>query len=216
MTRTSKSPPRRGAHAGSGRGGPRRRWLALALIAAAVVVALAMLVARRREARSPAPAPAPSMQALAALNDSLNSAFHDGDLDAALEMAARLAHAVPGNSSVIRMLGVMLHDHATMVRPRFGAERSATRTSLERIETELRVLALMDSAAALARTPEDWAKAREWYGQTLENLGMPLDAIGVYAEVLQRVPGSTSAAGRAAWLSERLKDPRVRDPEGAR
>jgi hypothetical protein len=90
----------------------------------------------------------------------------------------------------------------------YGRERSATRTSLERVTMEKRGLALMDSATTAARTPVEWARAQYWSGVVRENLGLTTDALRLYTGAHLRAPGATPALTHAAALMKYLSDPR--------
>jgi hypothetical protein len=68
-----------------------------------------------------------------------------------------------------------------------------------------------DSARVLAAGEEEWIAAAEVYGKTLEYLGLPLDAYGIYTQILQRKADHGFATGRAYWLREHLGNPLLPD-----
>jgi hypothetical protein len=87
--------------------------------------------------------------------------------------------------------------------------RPEARTSLDRIRVELRVLALLDSAAANARDNDEWSRARRWSGQTYDNYGLPLDALRIYTEIWMRNPGFQPAIARSQEQLKILLDPQT-------
>lgn len=116
------------------------------------------------------------------------------------------ASTPPRDPVELRGLALAEHNRAWVASPS-APERSATRTSLERIAMERRALALLDSSAAKARTPDEWARARYWTGMVHENLGLTVDALRIYTGVHMRAPGTTPALAHAAALMGYLRDP---------
>jgi hypothetical protein len=156
--------------------------------------------------RTPAPHPAPI--ATDAMAESLLVADAGNDWDGALRWAHRLVVAEPANPTSALLLGVAWHNRSFM-GSKYGRERSATRTSLERIEMESRALALIDSAVAGMRSNESWAEAMSYGGQVYETLGLPLEALQYYVAVRQRLPNYPAALPRAVFVEESLRDPRT-------
>jgi hypothetical protein len=115
--------------------------------------------------------------------------------------------AAPRDPLTLRSLALAEHNQAWVASPS-APERAATRTSLERIVMEKRALALLDSSAATARTPEEWARAQYWSGMVHENLGLVTDALRLYAGIHARAPGTTPALAHATALMGYLRDPR--------
>jgi len=186
----------------------RAVWLILAVLLLGAGSAWVVLHRRAGTTRAPEPAlPIP------VLLDSVNAAEEERDWPRACFWFQRLVDADPGNPTALLGLGLAWHNRG-WTGPRHGPERSATRTSLERIAMNLRALALMDSAARLPGTPEEWASARTWHGQTYETLGLPLDALQDYAEISRRQPGYEPVRGRLAWVLQSLRDP-LKRPTGA-
>jgi hypothetical protein len=176
----------------------------LATIGVAVAVVAIAIVLRRR---APAPPPPMSQATFIALAESLDVATASSDWDRAYDVSSRLARSYPRHSGVIRKLAVALHNRTVAERVEHGVRRPAVRTSLERIERTVTVLALLDSAAALASDPSEWALARQWKGQTLERVGLPLDAVEVYEDILVRIPSFAPAVQRAAAVRVLLENP---------
>lgn len=146
-----------------------------------------------------------------ALADSTDAATRRGDWDAALTFALALERVAPNLSGAQRKLSVAWHNYGTGVRTVDGQPRSARRTSLDKIECDIRSLAAADSARSLANGEAEWLAAAEVYGKTLEYLGLPLDAFGIYAQMLQRKPDEQGAQVRAYWLREHLRNPMLPD-----
>ena len=61
----------------------------------------------------------------------------------------------------------------------------------------------------LATSVEDWAAAGIWYGRVLEYNGLPLEALRLYATILDRKPDDAFAASRVVYLRDRLLKPRT-------
>jgi hypothetical protein len=184
----------------------KRPLVAIAVVG--ITLALAATSWLRTRPRPEAPASALPTQAL--LDSAVNASTRQ-DWVAAVPALERLNHRFPGNSTLICDLGQALHNYAVVQRPRAGVPHPAMRNSLERMETEQQVFALLDSAAAVARTEEQWLEARERYAETFENLGLPLDALVQYGRILRRVPTDRKSGGRVSWVRIRLRDPLVVD-----
>ena len=123
----------------------------------------------------------------------------------AYDWAARLTQREPRNASLLLGEGTALHNVAWGVKR--SGERFTARTSLDRLTLDLQAMALMDSSARLADTPEMWARARGWQGQLYEVLGLPGDALDIYYEVGQRVPNDPKAIGRGRYVLNLFHDP---------
>lgn len=177
----------------------------LLLIVAAVLLIPRIQSSFRRTASTGVPAGA---QALA---DSTDAATRRGDWDSALDHALELARVAPHLSGAQRKLAIAWHNYGTGVRTVDGTSRTALRTSIEKIECELAALAAADSARTRAAGDEEWVAAAEVYGMTLEYLGLPLDAIEVYVQILERRPGHEKAQERVFWLREHLRNPLLPD-----
>ncbi len=194
------SPSRR--HPGGRR---RRRWSVLfSVVVAGGLVAL--FVTTRR-----APEVVPPVGGFAAGAESLNAATRRHDWAEAEQWAERLAVEQPRNFQVIYELALSLHNHSTAMTPRFNRPRPALRLSLERVAAEMRVLALLDSAARLAATPDDWARAQLLSGMAYEGLGLPIEALEIFRAVNQRSPKLAGPMLRMRWISAHLANPRVPD-----
>jgi hypothetical protein len=166
------------------------------------VAAVGLFATRRRPVL---PEAEPEL-ATPAMAESARVVIAENDWERALHWTRRLALAEPENPMFTLGLGLAWHNHA-WGGSRYGRARSATRTSLDRIEMELRALALIDSAVNRARTTEEWARAGRWYGQTYENLGLPLDALEIYQRIRQEHPGYQPILPRVAFLMQSLRDP---------
>ena len=183
----------------------RRPWsLLIAVVVAGGLVAL--FVATRR-----APQVAPPVAGFAAGAESLNASTRRHEWAEAEQWAERLAAEQPRNFQVIYSLALSLHNHSTAMTPRFNRPRPALRLSLERIAAEMRVLALLDSAARLAATPEDWARAQLLRGMAFEGLGLPIEALETFRAVNQRSPKLAGPELRMRWIAAHLANPRVPD-----
>ena len=183
----------------------RRRWLGLMTLATA-----AGLVALFYSTRRPTVAP-PVAANFAAGADSLNAATRRHDWAGAEQWAERLAIEQPRNGQVLYELALSLHNHSTAMTPRFNRPRSALRLSLDRIAAETRVMALLDSAARVAATPDDWARAQLLRGMAFEGLGLPIEALECYRAVNTRMPKLGGPAQRLRWVIAHLADPRLPD-----
>lgn len=153
----------------------------------------------------------------AALDDSVRAGIARREWTRTLHFAERLAAADPLNSNAIRNLAVMIHNQATASVQGPEGPRPALRTSLERIESEIRVHALLDSASRLAANDTEWARAQLWYGMSLERLGVPIHALGVFTTIGARVPAFTEVNGHIGRLAQLLVNPvaplRMTNPE---
>ena len=141
-----------------------------------------------------------------ALADSANVATTARDWERAIFWANMLARREPTNPSVVLGLAAATNN-LTWGGGRYERARTPTRTSLDRMRIRRRAIALVDSATALARSDEMWARARQMLGEFYENDGMPVDAFEVYADILRRSPNFAPARGRAAWVAAHLRHP---------
>lgn len=48
---------------------------------------------------------------------------------------------------------------------------------------------------------------RHWRGQLYENLGLPLDALAIYQDVLRLTPDYPATLPRLAWVNTHLMNP---------
>jgi hypothetical protein len=80
------------------------------------------------------------------------------------------------------------------------------RTSCARVRAFDYTLTLLDSASA-ARDRDDLALIHLRLGQLYEMMGLPIDALTLYADGLRRVPGDSVIELRSAWVMDHLKDP---------
>jgi len=191
----------------SARAGRRRhtRWPLLITLAGA-----AGLLALYVTSRQPVVAP-PVSGSFAAGAESLNAATERRDWSGAELWAERLVMEQPHNFDVLYTLALSHHNRTTAMTPRFSRPRPALRRSLERIAAEIRVLALLDSAAHVARTPEEWARAQLLRGMAYEGLGLPIEALEAYRGANQRAPKLEAAGRRMRWVSAHLSDPRLQE-----
>lgn len=189
-------------HGGPGMGG--------AIVVLVLIVAAVLLIPRiqRGFRRAPVTGVPAGAQVLA---DSTDAATRRGDWDAALGFAQELVRVAPHLSGAQRKLAIAWHNHATGVRTVNGEPRTPVRTSVAKIESELAALAAADSALARAASDEEWVAAAEIYGKTLEYLGLPLDALEIYARILERRPDHAIAQTRAVWVREHLRNPLLPD-----
>jgi hypothetical protein len=175
----------------------------LILLIAVLVGGATGMWALVRQRTAPSPAPPISATAMA---DSTLAADARKDFEDVLHWARLMAAAEPSNPTLVLILGLAWHNYSFM-GSRYGRERSATRTSLERIEMETRALALIDSAAAGMRSNEQWAEAMSEGGQVYENLGLPLDALQYYTAVHERLPNYPPVLPRVVFVVKSLRDP---------
>jgi hypothetical protein len=150
--------------------------------------------------------PAPPPISTAAMTESTRVASDARDWEGTLHWARALVAAEPANPAFAVCLGMVWHDYS-FLRSRYGRDRPATRTSLERIEMESRALALIDSAATAMRSDEQWAEAMSSAGQVYETLGLPLEALQHYLAVRQRRPSYTSVLPRIVFVVKSLREP---------
>jgi len=137
--------------------------------------------------------------------DSEKVATQRMDWIAAYDWASRLAQREPRNASLVLSEGTALHNVA------WGLKRAdqhfTARTSLDRLALDLRAMALMDSAARLAQSPEVWASARTWQAQLYEIMGLPTDALDIYYDTGQRVPSNAKLRVRGRYVLSLLENP---------
>lgn len=215
--RTERRVQRRRESSGQRTTGPGRRAPAPALV---VSVALALLLLAAATAwdlthRRFAPAsPAKETLPLTALLDSVRDAEQARDWARSVRWFQRVATAAPTNSRYL--LGLALSQHNLMSLGNTSQPgRPIARTSLDRIQVELHVLALLDSAAANARDDDEWARARRWSGQTYDNLSLPLDALQIYTGIWMRNPGFQPTLARLRGQLKMLRDPQAPPAPGA-
>ncbi len=207
-SRRERGAPRSGARAVPAAPAPRPDWRAGGIAAVVLaILAVTFWVAPRR--RTPVPEPPRETLSVTALIDSAVAAEGARDWPRVCHWLERLRATDPDNPSYKVALALGWHNLAWMGAPA-GRERSATRTSLERIAAERRVLALLDSAAADATTPAEWAQALAYTGTAYKNMGLMTDALRVYTIVHMRAPGATPALTHAATLLAYLRDPQPR------
>jgi hypothetical protein len=213
-----RRPAKRGARAEGRRtsAGPGRRRLrpilgALVVLGAIALAALAYRVVLRRPVRTIEPQ---EHLTPLAIRDSAGAALAALDWERAARWLEPLVAIEPRNSVYLRELGIAWHNLAWGGVP-YGRERPASRTSLDRLAADLRALAALDSAAANAANAEDWVLSRERSGQTYETLGLPLDALQIYAEVRQRAPGYGPVFDRVRWVLSVLHDPLTQPRQGS-
>ncbi len=138
--------------------------------------------------------------------DSVRTHFEAHQWDRALAWAHAANVAEPGNAQLLLNEALAWHNYAQDATQRWPG-RSATRTSLDRIEFERHAFALLDSAEAVARTDEEWANIRRWRGTQYEVLGSPLDALSAYESALARVPGHRATIERMGWIQRLIVRP---------
>jgi hypothetical protein len=177
----------------------RRLILVLAILVGGTLGMWALM----RQRKAPPPLPPISATDMA---DSALAADAKQDFGEVLRWARLMAATEPSNPSLVLLIGIALHNYS-FVGSRYGRERSATRTSLERIEMESRALVLIDSAAAGMRSDEEWAEAMSSGGQINENLGLPLDALQYYTTLRARAPDYTPVIPRVIFVVKSLRDP---------
>lgn len=181
----------------------RRRWpWAVALVLAAGVGVLLM----RGRGHGPGSADrATSELGSREMLERERQAIERKDWAEAYDWAARLARREPHNASLVLAEGTALHNVAWGVKR--SDQRYTARTSLDRLTLDLQAMALMDSSARMADTPEVWSRARAWQGQLYEVLGLPIDALDIYYEVGQRVPADSKAMSRGRYVLGLLREP---------
>lgn len=138
--------------------------------------------------------------------DSVRTHFTAHQWDAALAWAHASNVAEPGNARLLLNEALAWHNYAQDATQRWPG-RSATRTSLDRIELEKHAFALLDSAEAVAGSDEEWANVRRWRGTQYEVLGLPLDAVQAYEDALARSPGHRATIERFGWLQRMIVRP---------
>lgn len=219
MKRTDRRPPRRGgrtpATSASAATAPRRRRrpltvLLIVLAAIAVEAALGTWLWRRTR---PKPDPRATLP-IQAMFDSARVTAERGDWAASVLWNAWLERRMPEHSRVKLLLGVVLQNRVMSQQGRAGASFAYSRTSLVRAETKRRSLELMAQAASLATVEQDWILARQSYGETLESMGLPLDAMEAYVDVRRRFPNEPANLRRIVFVRDRLRDPLLPDSAG--
>lgn len=166
--------------------------------------------------RRPAPRSATADLPLQAVLDSARVAANGTDHTAALRWAEVLAARMPRSSPALLNLALAVNNESLTHEPHVGGSRPALRNSLERIEARLRTFALLDSAASVAGSQEEWLRVRQSYGESMETLGLPLDAIAAYVDVRSRAPNDAKSAGRIVWVRDRLRNPLLPDTVSVR
>ena len=198
------TPGRRAAPPGGGSPAfARTAWVALALLILVAVAAWALAH------RGPRPSgPRKETLSIAVLMDSVRAAERAQDWPRSTRWFQRIADTEPTNP--MYLLGLALaQNNLLWVGGADHPGRAAVRTSLDRIRMQRQVLALLDSAAALARSDDEWMRIRRWSGQAYENFSLPLDALQVYTEVRLRDPGYQPTIRRAEGQLRILRDPRA-------
>jgi hypothetical protein len=166
--------------------------------------------------RRPAPRSVAANLPLQAVIDSAAAASRGLDHAAALRWAEALAARMPHSSPALLNLALAVNNQSLTHEPHLGVSRPVLRNSLERIEARLRTFALLDSAANAAGSQVEWLRVRQSYGESMETLGLPLDAIAAYVEVRGRAPSDAKSAGRIVWVRDRLRNPLLPDTVSVR
>lgn len=203
-SRRGASSPRPGASRRASSPAPPRH---VVLAGALVLLTVAGVWAWSRRPGPPVTADLP----LHAVLDSARVAANGTDHTAALRWAEVLAARLPRSSPALLNLALAVNNESLTHEPHVGGSRPALRSSLERIEARLRTFALLDSAATVAGSPEEWLRVRQSYGESMETLGLPLDAIAAYVDVRSRAPNDAKSAGRIVWVRDRLRNPLLPD-----
>jgi hypothetical protein len=142
----------------------------------------------------------------AALGESIDVAERTRDWTLAIASAAELSRREPHNPKYLLLLAQECSNLA-MGGDAFGRQRAPLRTSCARVRAFDYTLTLLDSASALARDRDDLARIHLRLGQLYEMMGLPIDALTLYADGLRRVPGDSAIELRSAWVMDHLKDP---------
>jgi hypothetical protein len=188
------------------------------VIAVAIVAVIGVAWWRLRTAsQSALPASARALQAqpLASLIDGLKTAESARDWGRAVENAGELVRRSPRNSTYLLILAQELNNFA-WTGAAYARDRTAMRSSLARVGVFTYSFALLDSATALTRDAGELAMIRRTRGQLYELVGLPIDALAIYQDVLRRVPGDPATASRNAWVTNHLRDPLTSDAEWLR
>lgn len=205
MSRAKRTSPPKRAAAPVRTTGPGGRPPVAALVVVGVLLLAAIAAASWWRARLERAAIRPAAPRVAAMPlDSVRivaawfeAANARGDWPEALRLAERLAATLPTNSLAIRQLALAEHNlRNPLPSPRHG-QRPMLRTSLDRARAEITTTALLDSAARVATTPADRARAYFWLGKVREYQGLPLDALRAYEQALAADP-TDEASLRAA------------------
>ncbi|MBI5168124.1 MAG: hypothetical protein HZA61_01410 [Candidatus Eisenbacteria bacterium] len=210
MSRREKTPTRE-ARPARKPGAPIARvsaWLAATVAVAVLGVAFAFFWRGRGTRDGAAAGPSLPVEGLTATQmlDSVRTHFEAHQWDRALAWAHASNVAEPGDARLLLNEALAWHNYAQDATQRWPG-RSATRTSLDRIEFEKHAFALLDSAEAVARTDEEWANVRRWRGTQYEVLGSPLDAVQAYEEALARSPGHRATIERFGWIQRLIVRP---------
>ncbi len=180
-------------------------WVAVLALVVVAVVAAVVWRARHSDSRAQAPGGAGSRDAKSML-DSTRSRFLAHDWVGGLALAHEMNVAFPGTSNLLLNEALAWHNYAREGVDLAGG-RSATRTSLDRIECEKRAFALLDSAYQVAPDEATRANIDRWRGAQYELLGFSMDAIAAHDAACKRAPGHREALQRAAWLQRLLIRP---------
>jgi tetratricopeptide (TPR) repeat protein len=148
----------------------------------------------------------------AVLVDSLIAAERVRRWQQAFSIASELGRREPRNPRYLLMLGQSWNNLA-WGGVTFERERAPLRTSVARMRAFGHALALLDSASALTQDPRDYAQIRLKLGEIYETMGMPIDALVVYYDALQRVPRDSLLSLRTAWVLSELNDPLLTNDE---
>ena len=202
--------PRRPAPALPGTASPptttsftRPRTVLAAVLVAAVLAVLAWRFTAKPRAVDGVPTRGLATEQML---DSLTACVRASEWDRALQWARASNLSRPGTASLILNEALQWHNYAQGGSRRWPG-RSASRTSLDRIELEKTAAALFDSAAAVARTDDEWANIQSWRGAQYEALRLPLDAMQAYNDALSRVPDYKPARARMQWLQRKFVRP---------
>jgi hypothetical protein len=153
--------------------GVRRRSSSRARPAAIAVALLALIGAawwwrlRPPEPRRPSESAAVQALPLPSVIDGLKTAERERDWGRAVENAAEMVRRAPRNSAYLLILAQELNNFA-WTGAVYRRERTALRTSLERVGVFDYSFALLDSATALTRDANELAMIRRTRGQLYE------------------------------------------------
>jgi len=195
---------RDGARAASRPASPQRparrpaRWTAGALVGVVVAIAAGVWVTH------PKPAPGDRATRERRIDDSLVAAVKAQNAERMLYWLARRRELDPHDPRRTIDYALQLHD---LVWAGSGGPRQYYRTSLQRVETDLRVIAMLDSAGQAVTTARGGAHVQDLLGSEFYDYGLTTDALILLLSAFNKVRDDTTLNGHVGTALTSLRDP---------
>jgi len=175
-----------------------RRWTAGALVGVVVAIAVGVWVTHQK----------PSAPDRAArdrrIDDSLVAAVKAQNAERMFYWLARRRELDPHDPERTIDYALQLHD---LVWAGSGGPRQYYRTSLQRVETDLRVIAMLDTAGQAVTNGRDAARVQGLLGSEFYDYGLTTDALILLLSAYEKVRDDSTLKGHLGTALTSLRDP---------